>query len=59
MILIHKKQFNKMATNKSNVKINTFKVKSKKNNKGIHSKKKNSSNKLSKNYVKQYKGQGR
>ena len=36
-----------------------FLTKPKKNRKGIHSKKKSSSIKTSKNYVKKYKGQGR
>lgn len=36
-----------------------FKVKTKKNNAGIHSKKKTSNLKTSKNYKKKYRGQGR
>lgn len=46
----------KKAISKVEVK---FKVKTKKNNAGIHSKKKTSSLKASKNYKKQYRGQGR
>jgi hypothetical protein len=37
----------------------THKVKSKVNRPGIHSKKKSSNHKRSKNYVKKYRGQGR
>jgi|TARA_R100000995_G_C3454498_1_gene109849 hypothetical protein len=40
------------------VKVNIYKSKSKKR-KGIHSKKKSSKVKASKNYLKRYKGQGR
>jgi len=39
--------------------ITTFKVKPKKNNKGIHAKTKQSSSKGSKNYTKPYRGQGK
>lgn len=46
----------KKATSKVEVR---FKVKTKKNNAGIHSKKKTSSLKTSKNYKKAYRGQGR
>ena len=44
---------------KSKIATTTFLVKSKKDRKGIHSKKKNSKLKTSKNYIKPYKGQGR
>lgn len=44
---------------KINLESNSRRVKPKVNNKGVHSKKKSSGLKTSKNYVKPYKGQGR
>lgn len=47
-----------MAKKSTKVEV-SFKAKTKKNNAGIHSKKKTSSLKTSKNYNKKYRGQGR
>jgi len=44
---------------KSKIQVNSFIPKVKVNGKGIHAKKKTSSNPSSKNYSKPYKGQGR
>lgn len=49
-----------MAAKKTKVsEVKRFLTKPKKNRKGIHSKKKNSKLKQSKNYVKRYRGQGK
>ena len=48
-----------MAAKSAKVNLSTYSIKFKKNRKGIHSKKKNSKLKTSKNYNKPYRGQGR